>query len=80
MEKEKVLEKLTVIFEDILDLNNLVLTEDTSAEDIEEWDSLTHVQLIHAIQKEFGIKFSASEFMSWDSIGDMVESIICKIG
>lgn len=79
MERKDIIEKLNEIFCEVLDIENLVLTEEMSADDIDEWDSLAHVQLIHAIQKEFDIKFSASEFMSWDSIGDMVESIISKI-
>ena len=49
------------------------------AEDIEEWDSLSHIQLTKDIEKQFGIKLTAREIMSWDNVGEMVEAIQCKL-
>lgn len=75
MERKEIFEKLTVIFRDVMDNNEIVLEENTTAEDIEEWDSLAHVQLLERIQEVFGIKFSAKEMMSWEDVGEFVDSI-----
>lgn len=78
MERNEIFEKLTVIFRDVMDNDEIVLEENTTAEDIEEWDSLAHVQLIEKIQEVFGIKFSAKEMNSWEDVGEFVDSIIAK--
>ena len=68
--------KLNEIFEDVLDLDETPnLTDETSADDIEEWDSLSHIQLIVAIEKAFGIKFTSLEIMKWANVGDMVNTM-----
>ena len=78
MERQEIFEKLNVIFIDVLDLDECELTDETSANDIEEWDSLAQIQLVVAIEKELGIKFTSSEMMSWKNVGDMVDCIIVK--
>lgn len=80
MERKEILEKLTIIFRDVMDNDEIVLEEDTTAEDIEEWDSLTHVQLIEKLQEVWDIKFSAKEMNSWDDIGEFVDTISEKLG
>ena len=75
MERKEIFEKLTEIFRDVMDNDEIVLEENTTAEDIEEWDSLAHVQLIEKIEGVFGIKFSAKEMMSWEDVGEFVDSI-----
>ena len=52
-----------------------MLNDDTTADDVEEWDSLSHVQLIVAIEKAFGIKFTSNEILSWSNVGQLVDSI-----
>lgn len=78
MERKEIIEKLTVIFRDVMDNEEIELEENTTAEDIEEWDSLAHVQLIEKIEGVFGIRFSAKEMTSWDELGELVDSIIEK--
>ena len=81
MERNAIFEKLNEIFEDVLDLDESPnLTEETSANDIEEWDSLSHIQLIVAIEKEFNLKFTSLEIMKWNNVGEMVDSIEQKLG
>ena len=81
MERQEIFEKLNEIFEDVLDLDEtLNLTDTTSADDIEEWDSLSHIQLIVAIEKEFKLKFTSLEIMKWNNVGEMVDSMIQKLG
>ena len=75
MERNQILAEVEEIFRDVLDNNDIVLNETTTADDIEEWDSLTHVQLTVAIEKHFGVHFTAKETLLWDNVGDMIESI-----
>lgn len=79
MERKEIFEKLTEIFRDVMDNDEIVLEENTTAEDIEEWDSLAHVQLIEKIESVFGLKFSAKEMMSWEDVGEFVDSIADKL-
>ena len=74
MESE-IFKKVNEIFCDELDNEDIVLNDDTTADDVEEWDSLSHVQLIVAIEKAFGIKFTSNEILSWSNVGQLVDSI-----
>lgn len=79
MEREEVFSKLNEIFEDVLDLDETPqLTDTTSANDIEEWDSLSHIQLIVAIEKAFKLKFTSQEILKWNNVGEMVDTIIAR--
>ena len=79
MNKNEILSKLSEIFREELDNEEITLTEDTTANDVEEWDSLSHIQLIVAVEKAFGIRFTSSEIQSWNNIGEMVNSIASKL-
>lgn len=79
MERKIIFEKLNEIFIDVLDLDECELTEESSADDIEEWDSLSHIQLIVAIEKAFKIKFTSLEIMKWANVGEMVNSMEEKL-
>lgn len=78
MERNEILSKVEEIFRDVLDNEEIVLNDTTTANDIEEWDSLTHIQLIVAIEKYFHIKFTSKEILSWNNIGELVDSIVIK--
>ncbi|MBQ9312824.1 MAG: acyl carrier protein [Bacteroidales bacterium] len=80
MERQDIFEKLNVIFKEVLDLEESpILTDASSSNDFEEWDSLAQIQLIVAIEKEFNIKFTAKEIMLWKTVGEMVNSIQPKL-
>ena len=80
MEREEVFSKLNEIFEDVLDLDETPnLTDETSADDIEEWNSLSHILLIVAIEKAFKLKFTSSEILKWKNVGEMVDTMLTKI-
>lgn len=75
----KLLNELENIFRDILDEESLNLTRETTANDVEGWDSLTHIQLIVAIEKQFKIKFSSKEILSWKNVGELIDSLEDKV-
>ena len=79
MERNDVLSKVEEIFREELEVDDLQLTDETTADDVEEWDSLSHVQLVVALEKAFGIKFSSREIHSWDNVGDLIDCIAGKI-
>lgn len=75
-----ILSQVETIFRDVLDNEDIVLTDATTANDIDDWDSLTHIQLIVAIEKYFRIKFTSREILSWNNIGEMISCIVTKMG
>ncbi len=78
MEMESIQDQVQDIFRDILDQESLTLTSATTASDVDGWDSLTHIQLIVAIEKRFKVKFSSKEILSWKNIGELLNSLHTK--
>ncbi len=78
MEKNQILAEVQEIFREVLDNEEIVLNNVTTADDVEEWDSLTHIQLIVAIEKHFKIKFTSKEILSWQNVGEMIDCIATK--
>lgn len=78
MDKKIVHAELTKIFRDIFDNDDLEITDSTTAADIEEWDSLNHVNLVVAVEKGFKIKFSTKEVKNMENVGEFIHSIIQK--
>lgn len=78
MEKNEIMAEVQEIFRDVLDNEDIELTPETMADDIEEWDSLSHIQLIVAIEKHFKVKFTSKEILSWKNVGEMIDCISTK--
>jgi acyl carrier protein len=78
MNREDVLEQITAIFKDVLDNEDVVLKDETTANDVPDWDSLSHIQLVVAIEKHFKCRFSSKEIQSWNNVGEMVDCILSK--
>lgn len=78
MDKNQILADVQEIFREVLDNEEIEINFETVADDIEEWDSLSHIQLIVAIEKQFKIKFSSKELMEWKTVGDMIDCICSK--
>lgn len=64
------------IFRDIFDDEDLIISDSTNANEIEDWDSLNHINLVSAIEKEFSIKFALGELMAIKDVGAMVNLMI----
>ena len=79
MDKKEILSKLQEIFRDVMDNEDIILEGSTTAEDIEEWDSLSHVQVVDAAEKEFGVKFTSYEITSWIDVEELVDCIAKKL-
>jgi acyl carrier protein len=79
MEKSSILSDVQNILCDVLDEENIKLTETTTADDVEGWDSLTHIHLVVAIEKHFKIKFASKEILSWKNVGEMIYCIQSKL-
>lgn len=75
MESQEIMERLTVIFREVFEDEDIVLSEDQTAEDIENWDSLSHMMLIAAIEKEFGFKFKLKQLSLLVSVGGILSAI-----
>ena len=75
----KIKDTLQEIFRDMLDLDDLILENETSANDIEEWDSLAHINLVVAIEREYKIRFALGELQDLKNIQDMISLIEKKI-
>jgi len=79
MERNDILSQIKDIFIDTLDNEEIVIEETTQASDVDEWDSLTHIMLVVAIEKNFKMRFNSAEILSWKNIGEMVNCIEGKI-
>ncbi len=75
MNSVEIYQKLDVLFRDIIGDDHIKLRSDTTAEDVEGWDSVTHISIIVGIESEFHIKFRTDEMEELKNVGDMVELI-----
>lgn len=76
----EIIDEVKTIMCDVFDVDELHVSRDTTAHDIEEWDSLSHIRLIVAIEQHFGIKFTSLEVEGFKSVGDLVAAIQNKVG
>ncbi len=79
MEQTEVLDKLTGIFRNVFNNTSLVVTSELTANDVVQWDSLSHMLLIAEVENSFSIKFKLKELNKMRNVGDMVAIIISKL-
>ena len=80
MEVNDIIKEVNTIFIQVLDNENVKIDSQTTANDVEEWDSLTHIQLVVAIEKHFKMRFTASEIQGFMNVGEMCQAIKIKLG
>ena len=78
-QEESLADKLTIILRDEFDDPSLVLRPDMTAADVENWDSLTHINLITAIERTWKVRFTTAEVMSLKNVGDLLRLITKKL-
>ena len=79
MTREEVYVKLNEVFQDVFYDDKIVVNDETTADDIEDWDSLEHINLMVAVEDKFSIKFNMGEVSKFKNVGEMVDVIIAKI-
>lgn len=75
MTRIEILEKVNEIFHDVFDDESIEVVESTTADDIEDWDSLTHITLVSEIESEFGFKFAMKDVLGMKNVGEMLDII-----
>lgn len=79
MTADQILQELNRIFIDVLDVEELQLQRETVADDVEDWDSLNHIQLIVAIEKHFGVRFTTQEIQDFKNVGEVCDLLARKL-
>ncbi len=79
MTREEIYKQLDEVFQDVFDDESIQVNDSTTADDIEDWDSLEHINLVVAIENRFGIKFNMNEVTSMKNVGEMVDIILERI-
>lgn len=79
MSREEVFERLNEVFRDVFDDASITVNDSTTSDDIEDWDSLEHINLMAAVESEFGVKFSMGQIVTMKNVGEMVDIILQKI-
>lgn len=73
------LKRVQEIMVDVFDEDDLTVNRDTSADDVEDWDSLSHIRLMVAVEREFGVKFTNAEIEQLQKVGDLIDLIDRKL-
>ena len=79
MTSEQILDELQPIFQDVLDQPDLTINRESNAQNVEDWDSLAHINLVTSIEKHFKIKFALSELQGLKNVGEMTDLIATKL-
>ena len=78
MTEQAVFTRLTNVFRDVFDDDGIQLSRETTAADIEDWDSLEHINLMAAVESEFGIRLSMGEVSTMKNVGELVDIIAAR--
>jgi len=79
MTRKDLLSGIQDIFRDIFDEEEMIIEGKTNPDDIEDWDSLNHINIVNAIEKEFKVKFTLNELMNLKNVGDMIDIVRNKL-
>ena len=79
MTREEVFVKLNEVFRDVFDDEDITVEDATTSKDVEGWDSLEHINLINAVEQEFGIRFNMGKIVTMKNVGEMVDFIMTEV-
>lgn len=79
MTRDEILQTITGVFREVLDNDGIRLQDSTTAADVPEWDSLTHIQLVVAVERQFHIRFASREIRGWNNVGELVDTVAAKL-
>ncbi|MCK8520563.1 acyl carrier protein [Aquimarina sp. D1M17] len=75
MNREEILSKVTEAFVSVLEHSNFELSDETTANDVDGWESVTHMMIISEVEKKFNIKFKLMDLMNMNNVGDLLKTI-----
>ena len=78
MNEKQILQRLNKIFREVFDDDSIYVDRNTTADDIEDWDSLEHITLIGAVENEFRMRFKMHEVSTMKNVGEMVDIIAVR--
>ena len=79
MDKQKILSEIALIVRDVVDRPDLQISMQTTAENVKEWDSFNHINIVVAVEQHFGVKFKTAEIESLRNVGELVALIAQKL-
>ena len=79
LEEKEIYDQLNEVFRDVFDDDSIRVSASTTAEDIDDWDSLEHIRLIAAVERNFGIRFKMGEVASMKNVGEMVSIVQFRV-
>jgi acyl carrier protein len=80
LDREQVISRLVELMEDAFDEDDIAYSDDLTADDIEEWDSLSNVRFIVSVEQAFGVRFTVGEIEGFANVGELVNKIVEKLG
>ncbi|MCR5390703.1 MAG: acyl carrier protein [Lachnospiraceae bacterium] len=80
MSREEILEKVNEVFRDVFEDDSIIVKDETTADDIEDWDSLMHITLVSEIENAFGFKFKMKDVVGMKNVGEMLDIIKEAVG
>lgn len=76
MNREEIIKKITSVFRTVFDDENLEINEESNSDNVKGWDSLNHIYLVVEIEQSFEMKFTAQEIRSWETVENIINSIL----
>ena len=76
MNREEIIKKITSVFRNVFDDENLEINEESNSDNVNGWDSLNHIYLVVEIEQSFEMKFTAQEIRSWETVENIINSIL----
>ena len=80
MERDKIISRLVKLMEEAFDEDSIEYSDSLTADDIDEWDSLSNIRFIISVERAFNVRFTTGEIEGFKNVGDLVDTIAAKLG